>query len=125
MNKFQNIYENALNSVTINPDQLKKEIDSRLGSLPPNTKNALDGVAGALETKKNPVDELLTAVQKDPTIIQKLTPVQKEALNKILNPNNTNTTTQQNKGQTGGQNPTLDQVQKQQSPSNPATKPLI
>jgi hypothetical protein len=123
MNKFQSIYENAINNVTVNPAQMKEDL-KRLGTLPPTTKNAVQGVAGALDTE-NPIDRLLTAVQKDPSIIQKLTPEQKDALNKILNPENTNTTTQQNKGQTGGQNPTLDQVQKQQSPSNAATKPLI
>lgn len=124
MSKFKKIYEAAMSTVTVNPQLMKDQIGSKLGSLPDETKKALAGVAGSLDTK-NPVDELLTAVQKDPSIIQKLTPDQKEALNKILNPENTNTTTQQNKGQTGGQNPTLDQVQKQQSPSNAATKPLI
>jgi len=124
MSKFKKIYEAAMSTVTVNPQLMKDQIGSKLGSLPDETKKALAGVAGSLDTK-NPVDELLTAVQKDPSIIQKLTPDQKEALNKILNPENTNTTTQQNKGQTGEQNPTLDKVLKQQSPSNAATKPLI
>ncbi len=122
MNKFQTVYENAVNNVTVNPEQLKRDIASKLGTLPDATKAAVGGVAGALDTE-NPFDRLLAAVAKDPSLMQKLKPEQKEALNKILNPENT--TTQQNKGQTGGQNPTLDQVQKQQSPSNPATKPLI
>jgi len=124
MSKFKKIYEAVMSTVMVNPQTMKDQINARIGTLPADTKNALAGVAGALDSN-NPVDELLTAVQKDPTIIQKLTPEQKEALNKMLNPVNTNTTTQQNKGQTSGQNPTLDQVQKQQSPSNAATKPLI
>jgi hypothetical protein len=125
MSKFKKIYEAAMSTVTVNPQLMKDQIGSKLGSLPDETKKALAGVAGSLDTK-NPVDELLTAVQKDPSIIQKLTPDQKEALNKILNPENTNTTTQQNKGQTNGQRPTLDEVQKQQPPtSNAATRPLV
>lgn len=124
MNKFQKIYENAMNTVTVNPQLMKAQINSKLGTLPDDTKKTLANVTDALDTE-NPIDRLITAVQKDPSIIQKLTPEQKDALNKILNPENTNTTTQQNKGQTSGQNPTLDQVQKQQSPSNAATKPLI
>jgi hypothetical protein len=125
MSKFQTVYENAINNVTVNPEQLKRDISSKLSTLSPASKAAIGGVAGALDTE-NPFDRLLTAVQKDPNIMQKLTPQQKEALNKILNPENTDTTTQQNKGQTNGQNPTLDMVQKQQAPtSNAATRPLV
>ena len=125
MSKFKKIYEAVMSTVTVNPQTMKDQINARIGTLPADTKNALAGVAGSLDST-NPVDELLTAVQKDPTIIQKLTPEQKEALNKMLNPvNPVNTTTQQNKSQTNDQNPTLDRVRKQESPSNAATKPLI
>lgn len=122
MKKFQSLYEEALGSVTINPSLMKTQINSKLTSLPNDTKNALSTVADSIDDK-NPVENLILAIKNDPNIIKNLTPEQKEELNKVLNPLNADTT--QSNGQTKGLMPTLDKIQNQKSPSNYTTKPLI
>jgi hypothetical protein len=122
MNKFEKIYKEAVTNVmatgnnqttqtTTNPDAFKSSLLTDLKINPQDFQKIKQKLQQNLPNVQN-IDQLFRLLANTD---------EENATTKTTN----KPEDQQNKGQTGGQNPTLDGVQKQQSPSNPATKPLI
>jgi len=119
MKKFEKVLqEYTTNSnVTINPETLQNRLYPLLKSIQNTPEGqALGVVAKATEQsslQSNPIKNFLDEIQKNPQVIQSLKPEEKEMIQKILFPEQPPANKE---SQTGGQNPSLDAVQKQQSP---------
>jgi hypothetical protein len=131
MSKFEKILKEytAPSSIAINPDSLKKRVESLLKPVQGTPEGeALRTVSGAVDDGSSNDSQfwpnIINQLQKNPKLLSTMTPEQQEFLKPFFQNSENNSNA---KGQTNGQNPSLDSVQKQQSPttsSSPANKAM-
>jgi len=123
MSKFEKIYKEAVTNVMATGNNQTTQTTSNSDAIKASVLTDLKINPQDFQKIKQKLQQNLPNVQNVDQLFRLLANTDEEnATTKTTN----KPEDQQNKGQTSGQNPTLDMVQKQQAPtSNAATRPLV